>query len=240
MPQTPEQQALIMQALTRLRQRFPDAQIEPQSIPDSAPIFRCTIAGETRWIPFLPDMPVCDSLLAARRKILTYDVQHLPRLQPGFGLLPAEADLPSVTAPPARKLFETHEVVRLPVQIEARAKAFLDSGNAQTRLLAQALSEAFGVIAGITSLSIAYEALEDYQTGFQPGQVSTIERKAAPGAKPGLVVTANGEKRSLTQTWRLSLEELLALGPTKEPVVQAQHVAAKLVEWYLEYLRQRK
>lgn len=238
MPLTPEQQALAMQALTHLRSRFPDAQIETQGIADSAPIFTCTVEGERRWIPFLPDMPICESLLAARRRILTYDVRHPGRLQPGFGPRLRPEDLPSPYGPPARKVFETHELVRLPVAVEARARAMLDHGNRETRLLPQALSEAFGALAGVTRLVLAWETPHDRLKARRGTALAATTRPAEEEQAAVLVVDIIAERANRSTRLYLDPADLFAIGPTFEVAVPARQVAARLVEAYLAQMRE--
>jgi len=218
MPLPPEQHALVLHALAAVRSRFPDAQMEPQGIEGSKPIFRCTVEGETRWIPFLEgDIQLCASLQEARRKVLIYDVQHLPTLQPGFGGQPQEAGLPPVTAPPARARFETHEVVRIPVQVDQRAKDFLDRANQQTRLLGQALAEFFGAIAGVERLTIAY---------VEPAAVDV----------PCLLIRAHATDPAQHHFWHVRTDELAARNVHGEPLFQARFAATELARLYIEHI----
>ncbi len=218
---SPEQHVVIMQALTAVRQRFPGAQLEPQSIAGSAPIFRCVVNGETGWIPFLPgDVQLCASLQEARRKVLVYDVQHLPALQAGLGSSPNEADLPPLDAPPACARFEAHQVVRVPVVVEARAQDFLDASNAQARIFPQALAEAFGEVAGIGRVMITYLDARRLEV-------------------PHLSVTAEAERAYQSRTWHLRTDEIRLRNVNTTPIFQARHAASELVRLYLESQKRR-
>lgn len=214
---SPHDLAARMEALRQMRLRFPDAQWEPQGVPDSAPIIRCTINQELRWIPMLPGEPkVCASLQEARRLVNTYDLTHLPTLQRGFGLHPLEQDLPARNAAPARALFEAHQVLRIPVEVDERAKDFLDTGNQQTRIFGQALAEAFGQMAGVERITIAWQELATFQV-------------------PTLLVTAQAEDPAQSHSWHLRTDELLLILPTKEIAFQARYAAAELVRLYIEH-----
>lgn len=206
------------QQLLQLRTRYPDARLEPQSIPGSAPIFRCTVGGELRWIPGLPGEPVlCTTLQEARRKVLTYDVQHLPPLQPGFGARPQEADLPSVYGPPAKALFEVQQLVRIPVDVDAPARAFLDQANQQTRIFDQALSEAFGHLAGVERLTIAYQQRADID-------VAT------------LCIQAVATNPTQHHCWHVRTDELTLRNANGEIAFQARYAAAELARLYIEHI----
>lgn len=218
MQHSPEQHTLLMQALTGLRQRFPDAQVEPQGIPGSQPIFRCTINGERRWIPFLPgEVVICESLQEARRKVNVYDVQHLQALQPGFGATPREQDLPSVYVAPAKALFETHELVRLPVDVDEHARDFLNQANQQTRLFGQALSEAFGTLAGVERLSIEYQERPEFDV-------------------PTLFIQALASDPAQQHFWHIRTDDLARRSVNGEAAFQARYAAAELVRLYIEHI----
>lgn len=212
----PEHHAILVQALALIRQRFPDARLEPQGIAGSAPIFRCTVNGALCWIPFLPgDVSLCTSLQEARRKVLVYDLDHLPGLEQGLGSIPREEDLPPRTAPPARARFEAHEVVRIPVQVDAPAQDFLDSSNAQARLFPQALAEAFGEVAGVQRVTITYLDA------------------------PHLTITAESEQPAQRAIWHVSTDEIRQRSANTTPIFQARFAATELARLYLEQQKRR-
>lgn len=212
-------------ALLQVRQHFPDARYEPQSIPDSPPIFRCTVNGQTVWVPALPnELKPYPTLLDARRAVhlheamnLSWPVHPASEYYQAFGRPPARDDpsLPPVDGPPAKALFEAHEVPRIPAQADARARVFLDTGNEQTRLLLQALSEAFGAIAGVEAVQVLWQEPKDREV-----PVLVVETRGAPPARRG--------------RWLLRTDELLQRGPTQEVAHKAIYLAGELARLYLE------
>ena len=204
---------LVQQALMQVRQRWPDARLEANGVPGAPPILVATEDGQPCWIPYLPgplkSYPV---LQEARRAVNVWAVGH-SKLPPSFGPQPQERDLPSPYAAPARILFETHELRRIPVDADARAQAFLESGNEQTRLLRLALSEAFGHLASVERVTIAW---------VEPAAVDV----------PCLLVTASTASPQGEHGWHLRTDDLLLRTPTTEVAFKAHEAAAELVRQY--------